>query len=267
MRLACGLVSGLQAGGAFLYKNRMQQWWQSVSYPSQWLDLFDAIPSVFFYTKDTFHRFMRVNRAMASMHGCREPQAMVGRRDADYHPPALAAQYVEEDRQVMNSNEPLLERIWLVQGSDGMPRWFLSNKFPLRNAGGEVVGLAGVMWAHDHTGGGRGAYARLTPALDLVLKNYGQVLGVESLARLCNLSVSQFQREFRRCFGLTPTAYVLGVRMLMARWNLANTGLSVGEIALRCGFYDQSHFNRNFTRATGLSPRSYRKRENAALSS
>jgi AraC-like DNA-binding protein len=243
----------------------MQHWWKSVSDPAQWLALFDAIPAVFFYTKDTSHRFMRVNLAMAQMHGCRTPESMVGRCDADFHPPALAAQYVEEDRQVMCANVPLLERIWLVHGADGLPRWFLSNKFPLRNAEGEVVGLAGVMWAHDHTGGGRGAYSRLTPALDLVLRNYGQELSVQSLALLCSMSVSQLQREFRRCFGLTPTAYVLGVRLLMARWKLANTEAPVGEIALECGFYDQSHFTRTFSRAMGLNPLAYRRKV-AALS-
>ncbi len=239
----------------------MQRWWQSVSHPGQWLDLFDAIPSVFFYAKDPSHRFTRVNRAMALMHGCRGPEWMVGKCDADFHPPALAAQYVEEDRQVMRANEPLLERIWLVQGADGLPRWFLSNKFPLRNAAGAVVGIAGVMWAHDHTGGGRGDYARLTPALDAVLKKYGEDLGVPNLARLCNLSVSQFQREFRRCFGLTPTAYMLGVRLLMARWKISHTNASVGEIALECGFYDQSHFTRTFSRAMGVNPLAYRRKE------
>jgi AraC-like DNA-binding protein len=165
----------------------------------------------------------------------------------------------------MCANEPLLERIWLVQAADGLPRWFLSNKFPLRDAAGEVVGLAGVMWAHDHTGGGRGAYSRLTPALDLVLRDYGREQSVRSLALLCRMSVSQFQREFRRCFGLTPTAYVLGVRLLMARWKLANTEAPVGEIALECGFYDQSHFTRTFSRAMGLNPLAYRRKV-AALS-
>jgi AraC-like DNA-binding protein len=242
----------------------MQRWWQSVSDPGQWLALFDAMPSVFFYTKDSAHRFMRVNRAMAEMHGCARPEMMVGKCDADFHPPALAAQYVEEDRQVMAADEPLLERIWLVHGADGLPRWFLSNKFPLRNGAGEVVGLAGVMWAHDQTGGGRGAYARLTPALDLVLKDYGQEQSVRCLARLCNLSLSQFQREFRRCFGVTPTAYVQGVRLLMARWKIAHTDAPVGDIALECGFYDQSHFTRAFRRALGLNPLAYRRRHAVA---
>jgi AraC-like DNA-binding protein len=78
------------------------------------------------------------------------------------------------------------------------------------------------------------------------------------------MSVSQFQREFRRCFCLTPTAYVLGVRLLMARWKIANTDAPVGEIALECGFYDQSHFTRTFSRAMGLNPLAYRRNEAAA---
>ena len=50
----------------------------------------------------------------------------------------------------------------------------------------------------------------------------------------------------------------------MARWKIANTDAPVGEIALECGFYDQSHFTRTFSRAMGLNPLAYRRNEAAA---
>jgi len=266
-RLATGMrvpktpAQGLQKNVIYLYLNGMKSWWDSVSNPVQWLDLFDSLPSVYFYAKDMNHRFTRVNRAMAELHGCGSPEEMVGRSDLDYHTPVLAAQYVDEDRAVLASGEALKDRIWLVPGADGLPRWFCSSKFPLRNDAGELAGIAGVMRPHEGAStSGRDAYARLTPALDHVTQHYGSPLTVELLAGLCHLSVSQFQREFQRCFNCPPFAYLLGVRLLMARWRLQHTSDPVGAIALESGFYDQSHFTRAFHQANGLSPGAFRKK-------
>ncbi|RFC42873.1 MAG: hypothetical protein DVB28_001699 [Verrucomicrobia bacterium] len=251
----------LQSSGIFLYLNRMKTWWDSVSNPAQWLDLLEDLPSVYFYAKDLNHRFMRANRAMADWHGCQSPAEMIGRCDLDFHPPVLAAQYVEEDLEVFGSGEPIKDRIWLVPGADGLPRWFLSSKFPLRDRAGSLAGLAGVMRAHEGTGsGGRNSYTRLTPALDHVIQSYGMPLTVETLAALCHLSVSQFQRDFQRCFNRSPFDYLLSVRLLMARWRLQNTSDQVGAIALECGFYDQSHFTRAFQAANGISPGVFRRK-------
>jgi PAS domain S-box-containing protein len=257
--MPAGRPGGLHASGELLYLNRMSAWWHAVRDPSQWLDLFDVLPTVYFYTKDLEHRFRRVNVALARMHGF-EPAQMEGKLDRDFHPPVLAQQYVEEDLAVMRSGEPLPDRIWLVPDANGFPRWFLSSKFPLRDAGGSVVGIAGVMREHDMgaTIEGKGHYARLTPALNHVLTHYGSGLEVEGLARLCHLSVSQFQREFRTLFGCTPSEYVLGVRLLVARSRLTRTEAPVGDIALECGFYDQSHFTRAFRKATGVTPLQFR---------
>lgn len=238
----------------------MSGWWNAVRNTAQWLQLFDVLPSVYLYAKDQQHRFRRVNVALARMYGC-EPSQVEGKCDRDFQPPALADQYVEEDLAVMRSGAPLIDRIWLVPDAEGFPKWFLSSKFPLRDEEGKVVGIAGVMREYDAGGSlaGKGHYARLSPALNHVLAHYGSALKVEELARLCHLSVSQFQREFRACFACTPLEYVLGVRLLMARSRLTQGEDPLGVIALECGFYDQSHFTRAFRKANGVTPLEFRR--------
>lgn len=238
----------------------MSSWWDAVQDPAQWLALFDALPSVYLYAKDQEHRFRRVNVALARMLGC-EPSQMEGKGDRDFLPPAMADQYVEEDRVVMRSGVPLIDQIWLVPDAGGFPKWFLSSKFPLRDQAGAVVGIAGVMREYDGGGSmaGKGRYVRLSPALNHVQAHYGRVLKVEELAGLCHLSVSQFQREFRSCFRCTPLEYVLGVRLLMARSRLSQGEDPLGVIALECGFYDQSHFTRAFRKANGVTPSEFRR--------
>ena len=228
--------------------------------PCVLLDLIEHLPRVYLFVKDRDHRFVKVNQSLWSLHACREEADMLGRTDYDFHPPALAAQYVDEDRQVMESGHPLLDQLWLVPGADGMPRWYLSTKLPLTDARGAVIGLAGFLRPYDQAGEAPGESRRLTPAFQFVLAHFAERISVADMARRAHLSTSQLQREFQRLFGLTPSEYILRVRLLVARRQLEQTRDSVGQIALACGFYDQSHFTRTFRAATGLRPLEYRRR-------
>lgn len=228
--------------------------------PVTLLSLLDVLPNVYLFVKDRQHRFVKVSRSEFMLHNVKSEAEMIGRTDFDFHPPALAAQYVEEDQRVMTSRRPLLDQLWLVQAGGGMPRWYYCSKFPLLARNGDVFGVAGVMRECDHVGDAPADYHRLTRACELVLANYGQPITLAEMARRANLSASQFQREFQRLFGMTPGDYILRVRLLVARRQLESTSEPVGRIALDCGFYDQSHFTRAFGAAMGLSPLEHRKR-------
>lgn len=65
-------------------------------------------------------------------------------------------------------------------------------------------------------------------------------------------------RAFRRSFGCTVGEYVRSLRIERAALQLAQTNLSLAEIALAAGFSDQSHFSNLFRRHTGLSPFRFR---------
>ena len=226
----------------------------------QFLALFDAIPDVFLFVKDRRSRFVTGNRAWLEMHGCRTAAEIAGKTDADFHPAALAAQYVAEDRRVMRSGRPLGDQAWLVRDHAGLPRWYLCTKVPLFDARGAADGLAGILRPFEQAGRAPDEYRRLTPVMEHVVAHYGRRIDVAHLARLADLSPSQLQREFRRLFGITPGEYVLQTRLLMARRRLEATTDPIGRIARECGFYDQSHFTRAFKRRVGVPPLAYRRR-------
>ena len=224
------------------------------------LALFDHLPDVFLFVKDQGHRFRLVNEAEWRFHGGTGPDDVVGKCDADFHPPVLAAQYVAEDIRVMKSGQPLVKQVWLVRDSDGRPKWYSCTKLPVRAADGTVVGVAGIRRLHDHAGAAPGEYARLTPAVEHVLERFADPVSVDELAGLVGLSVSQFQREFRRLFGMAPRDYVAEVRIQAARRALETTAAPLSQVALECGFYDQSYFVKRFKAATGMRPLEYRRR-------
>ncbi len=235
----------------------------SAPHPSeteQLLQLFDVLPDVFLFVKDRASRFVQGNRAFLLMHGCRSQADLAGRTDHDFHPPALAAQYVAEDERVMRSGRALEEQAWLVPDHTGMPAWFLCTKLPLFDTAGLVSGLAGILRPFDHAGNAPREYRRLTPAIQLVTTAYQRPLRAGELARACGLSLSQLQREFRRLFGISPSDYILRTRLLVAQRMLERSPATVGEVALACGFYDQSHFTKAFKAHTGLPPQAYRRR-------
>jgi AraC-like DNA-binding protein len=228
--------------------------------PEALTSLFEYLPRVHLFVKDRRHRFMKMNRANLQLHGLEEECEVLGKTDFDLHPPTLAAQYVEEDRRVMDSGKPLPDQVWLVTRADGFPGWYLSTKLPLFDARHRVFGIAGVMRPYDEGGDAPPEYERLTPAIQWVLKAYPERLTVADMARKAHLSVSHLQREFQRLFGMTPSDYLLRVRLLMARRRLEQNREAVGVIALACGFYDQSHFTRSFLASTGMRPLEYRRR-------
>lgn len=85
-----------------------------------------------------------------------------------------------------------------------------------------------------------------------------QNVGIETLARLADLSEFHFARAFKRSVGMPPHRYLVRRRIERARELLANTDMPLAEIALVLGFSDQSHFARRFRESVGTTPSTYR---------
>jgi AraC-like DNA-binding protein len=220
--------------------------------------LLDWTPEVHFFAKDRVGRFMAANRATLQRHGLDSEEQIIGKTDFDFHPPSMAAAYLAEDGRVMASGEPLPEQRWLVHDRAGTQRWFLSTKQPLFGRSGQVIGIAGLMRPLASSPFLHGSYAQLKPAVDWVLQHHAGKIAVPDLAKMLGFSVSRFERKFKEQFGMSPTRCILLARVNAARAMLAQGDEPLGEVALRCGFYDQSQFSRLFKRETGITPKEYR---------
>jgi AraC family transcriptional regulator len=82
---------------------------------------------------------------------------------------------------------------------------------------------------------------------------------LQEVARECRLSVSHFSRAFRRTVGAAPHNWLLTRRIEVAQEKLRESRLSLADVALACGFADQSHLTRVFTRMVGVGPGAWRR--------
>lgn len=86
-------------------------------------------------------------------------------------------------------------------------------------------------------------------------------LSLERCSRITYLSVSQTIRSFRNAFGVTPYEYLNQRRISTAKLLLANSSMSIDQIAVRTGFRDRNYFSKYFKKKTGKSPNQYRKQQ------
>ena len=108
----------------------------------------------------------------------------------------------------------------------------------------------------------KGGMTRLqaTRAKEFLAAHCADDLSLVDVARACGLSRGHFTRAFRVATGLTPHQWLQRYRIDKAKDQLLNRALSIADIAIACGFADQSHLTRVFSRLVGDSPAAWRRR-------
>ena len=96
-------------------------------------------------------------------------------------------------------------------------------------------------------------------AKELLSANLDGNVSLKDVARECRLSVSHFSRAFRRTAGAAPHNWLLTRRIEVAKERLRSSRSSLADVATSCGFSDQSHLTRVFTRVVGVSPGAWRR--------
>lgn len=96
-------------------------------------------------------------------------------------------------------------------------------------------------------------------AKEMLSNNLDLHLDLKALARECGLSVGHFTHAFRGTTGMAPHQWRIKRRIEVAKELMFDNRESLAEIAVTCGFTDQSHFTRTFTREVGTSPGQWRR--------
>ncbi len=214
------------------------------------------IPGVNYFAKDQLGRFVQADAGFVSMLGARNLDDILGRTDADFFPPEIAAGFVADDQAVMTTGEPLIQQIEPVPRPDRTFEWRTVTKVALRDADDKVIGVAGITYLNDN------ADNNCPPGIFSILEHIGQhysrPLTMDDFTELSGLSPSTIERNFAQIFKTSPLRYLNAVRLRAARHLLINTEEKLSDIAVGCGFCDQSHMTALFKQKFEITPRRYR---------
>ena len=228
--------------------------------------LFDCVDDVVAWVKDRDGRYRWVNRAFLINYAVDNhrgptspnPRDVLGKTDYDLSPAFLADQFRLDDEYVL-AGKRIVNRIELVGPPDGPAVWNVTNKIPLDDGRGAVIGTAGITRPLATAGPAAVPGVEFGPVLAYLRDHYHEPITNRQLARRAHMSVRAFERKFRACFHLTPQKYLRRLQLRMASRALVYTGRALADVAAGCGFADQSHFTREFRRHFGRTPRDYRE--------
>lgn len=109
-------------------------------------------------------------------------------------------------------------------------------------------------------------FSWMAQVLGFLSANYRDRPPVAKIAQVAGVHPVHLMRTFRRVRGETLGAYMQRLRIKEACKELLATDCAIVEIALRCGFCDQSHFTRIFRSYLGTSPMRFRRLKGQTLS-
>ncbi|MGO4382274.1 helix-turn-helix domain-containing protein [Pseudoduganella sp. RAF53_2] len=220
--------------------------------------LFDSLPDVVFFVKDTEGRYAVVNQTLAKRCGVKDKAALLGRTAVEVFAQPFGSRFLAQDRAVLDDGAEIEDQLELHLYPNRAPGWCLTQKRLLRDKAGHIVGLCGIsrdLAMADHK---NPAYHKVAEAVRVIHEQFDGPLALPKLARTANMSVAQIERYFLRIFHLTPRQLIIKTRIDAASRMLAGDA-SVAEIALACGYADHSAFTRQFRATTGVTPSEYRQ--------
>jgi AraC-like DNA-binding protein len=96
-------------------------------------------------------------------------------------------------------------------------------------------------------------------ATEILRANVKGSVTLKEVAQECGLSVGYFSHAFRRTLGVSPHRWLIEQRVVLSKEKLRDDRLTLSEVAMECGFSDQSHLTRAFRQTVGVSPGVWRR--------
>ncbi|MEM0967971.1 MAG: AraC family transcriptional regulator, partial [Verrucomicrobiota bacterium] len=132
--------------------------------------------------------------------------------------------------------------------------WFLTQKHPLAKGG--ILALSQDLHTPTDTAL---RFSKLVEVVDHIRRNLDASLRAEDLCQLAEMSSPQLDRRMRKVFRLSTKQFVIKCRLEEATRLLTESEMPLAEIALTCGFSDQSALTRAFRLAFQHTPLEVRK--------
>ena len=220
--------------------------------------LFDAISDTVYFLKDRAGRYAAVNQTLAERTGRNRKDELIGLTAEEAFTGPLGRRFGVQDRALLAGGRPLRGELELHLYSERREGWCLTWKEPLFGKKGEVVGLVGLSRDIQQVHFAPDEAETLSATIQYAQDHLDEPLRVPDLAARAKLSPFQFDQRIRLMFGHSAGQYLTRLRIDRACGFLRRGDAPISQIALDCGYADQTAFTRQFRKVVGLSPAQYR---------
>jgi AraC-like DNA-binding protein len=220
--------------------------------------LFAQVPDIVFCIKNLDGIYISANQAFAFRLGLPSHRDILGKSARQLFPEYLATIYEAQDHTVFTSGQDIIDQLELVNSRQRGMGWYLASKLPLKDKNGEVIGLASISRDLLKPGDEDLKFAGLARTVEFIQKHFSEDLKLTDLAIKNDLSVIQLDRRMKKIFKLSTSQFIRKTRIEAASKMLRSSSTPIAQIALECGYSDQSALTRQFKSTVGMTPGEYR---------
>lgn len=221
--------------------------------------LFSRIPDIVFCVKDRSGCYVSANSALAERLGLQSVDLVIGKNAHELFPPHLAEVYTEQDEQILRSGKEIHDRLELIFNRDRSLGWYLASKLPISDERGSIIGIVSMSRDLQTPRDEDLRFAGLVRVVEEIQSKFSGELKPSHLAAFAGLSSTQLERRMRKVFKVSTSQFIRKTRIEAAAHQLVDTDKRIIDIAMDCGYGDQSAFTRQFKNFVGITPGAYRK--------
>ena len=237
-----------------------RQFLESLTTPFGGGEVFDDVHDTVYFVKDGEGRYVFVNETLVKRCGGNSKDDLLGKTAAEVFPGSLGKDFEEQDRAILAGGPAVRGQLGLHIDPDGRQGGCLTSKRLLKGSDGSAKDLPGISRDIDGVASSPRDLESLAVVMDYVKSHLDKPLKIGDLAKETGLSPYQINQRMEGLLGLSPKQYISRCRIDSACHLLETTGKSLVEIAVACGFSDQSAFTKQFGRIVGMTPGIYRER-------
>lgn len=220
--------------------------------------MLNDIPGIAFYIKDNHGRIITLNRRNCEICNLKDEMEAVGKRSDQLFASPLAAEYMSDDKHVIETGKPIINRL-SAYPCDFSSNFEYKNVYPIIDQKGNIIGTTCIYRLIPNPEGVPSWHGILKKITLYINKHYAERISIGELAKLIGTSTSKFTRIFIQTLNVSPGKYINTIRLSAARQMLETTDKTLVEIAQETGFYDLSHFSRAFKKERKMTPAKYRR--------
>lgn len=239
--------------------SRQREFLEEIESSTNFLRLLDTLEGISFFAKDHKFRLIFANPHFYRRLGLKSEKEILGKDDFELFPEPLAKKFRKDDEWIIAKSKPMNGLVELFLNLQGIPAWYLTNKFPILNKQGKPVGVMGTVQRYDKDTLRLTRDKKMESIIEQLRSSTTKAPNINRLAEANGMSHRQLNRRFKEATGLTPQQFMVRSRIEKACEILRESDLPISDLAYDLGFCDQSAFTAQFRKRMTLTPKKYRE--------